>query len=234
MSSSAANGQAAVVHRFATLGDSITAGTARDSGRLWPALVKDWLAARCPEVRHLSLAVGGAASGDVLRDQVPRAIAGRPDLATVICGGNDVLYRPRPDIDAAGANLSECLGRLAQVVPRGRIVTATYPNFVPLLPFRPRSRIRVTRGLEELNQAIRQVARTLQVMCVDLAALSQRFHGELYAADGTHPSQIGHEWIAIAMTMELAMQLGWPDARRYWEAHVRYRSLDLPPGVIPF
>ena len=112
-----------VVDRFATLGDSITAGTPLDSGRLWPQLVTDWLATHSPDVCHLNLAAGGAMSSDVLEAQVPLALESRPSLLTVICGANDVLQRPRPDIEAAGANLSECFRCLSAEIPRGRIVT---------------------------------------------------------------------------------------------------------------
>jgi lysophospholipase L1-like esterase len=208
-----------VVDRFATLGDSITAGTPLDSGRLWPQLVTDWLATHSPEVCHLNLAVGGAMSSDVLEDQVPLALESRPDLVTVICGANDVLHRPRPDIEVAGTNLTECLRRLAAEIPLGRIVTATYPDFVPFLPWRPRSKARVTEGLIRLNEAIRLAAGASDVLCVDLAATSQEYSNEVYAPDGAHPSEIGHQWIAIAMTMALAGALRLPDARPYWEGH---------------
>ena len=82
---------AGVAHRFATLGDSITAGTPIDNCPLWPQMVTDWLATHTPDVRHLNFAVGGAMSADVVRDQTPLALASQPDLVTVICGANDVL-----------------------------------------------------------------------------------------------------------------------------------------------
>jgi lysophospholipase L1-like esterase len=233
---------AAVVQRFATLGDSITAGTPLDSGRLWPALVTDWLATHSPDVRHVNLAVGGALSRDLLSDQTPKALECRADLVTVICGANDVLHSPRPDIDFAGASLTECLRRLAEEIPLGRVVTATYPDFVPLLPFRPRSRARVTTGLSRLNEAIRAAASAVDVLCVDLASMSRHYSNEVYAPDGAHPSQIGHEWIAVAMSVALASQLKWPDALSYWQTRASSaaepemrmdRSLELPDGVIP-
>jgi lysophospholipase L1-like esterase len=212
---------AVVVDRFATLGDSITAGTPLDSGRLWPQLVTDWLTTHNPDVCHLNLAVGGAMSSDVLKDQVPLALESRPDLVTVICGANDVLQRPRPDIEGAGANLSECFRCLSAEIPLGRIVTATYPDFVPFLPWRPRSKARVTEGLVRLNEAIRSAASESDVLCVDLAMTSQDFSNEVYAPDGAHPSEVGHQWIAIAITMTLATVLRLPHARPYWAAYER-------------
>jgi lysophospholipase L1-like esterase len=214
-------GNVTVVHRFATLGDSITAGTPLDSARMWPALVTDWLATHSPDVRHLNFAVGGATSSEVVKHQVPQALEARPDLVTVICGANDVLYRSRPDIDFAGANLCECLRRLAEQTPLGRILTATYPNFVPLLPLRPRSKARVAISLARLNEAIRLAAGTADVHCVDLAAASRAYSNEVYAPDGAHPSQVGHQWIAMAMTAAFAGRLELPEAQTSWEAHER-------------
>jgi lysophospholipase L1-like esterase len=234
---------AAAIRCFATLGDSITAGAPLDSGPLWPQLLNDWLATRSPHVRHVNLAVSGALSRDVLSDQTPKALETRPDLVTVICGANDMMYSPRPDIDSAAAHLTECLTSLTEAIAPRRVVTATYPNFVPLLPFRPRSRARVTTSLAKLNEAIRAAAGAVGVRCVDLASMSAHHGDEVYAADGTHPSQIGHEWIAVAMSVALADQLKWPNPLPYWQARASRRaepvmrmdrSLELPDGVIPF
>lgn len=209
------------VRRFATLGDSVTAGTAGDEWSLWPQLVTEWLATHSPGVRHFNFAIDGAMSGEVLRDQVPLALESRPDLVIVICGANDVLHYPRPDVEAAGDNLAACLGRLAEEILPARIATATYPDFVRFLPWRPKSKARVASGLARLNEAIRLVAEDHGTLCVDLAAWSRRYSDEAYDADGIHPSQVGHRRIAIAMTLALSSRLELPDAHSYWEASER-------------
>lgn len=216
MSPTAPENGAGIVRRFATLGDSITAGTALDDCTLWPQFVTDWLATHTPGVHHLEFALDGAMSGDVAKDQVPLALESRPDLVTVICGANDVLHHPRPDLDAAGVNLTESLKRLSEQVPPARIVTATYPDFVPFLPWRPRSKARVATELTRLNELIRLAAHKIDILCVDLAAASRRYSDGAYAADGVHPSQIGHRRIAIGMTRALAVRLEFPDTNSYW------------------
>jgi lysophospholipase L1-like esterase len=76
---------------FAALGDSITLGIGdRGPGRAWrgwAVLLADGL--REPRLHNLS--ASGAQSADVERDQLPRALELRPDVASVIVGINDTL-----------------------------------------------------------------------------------------------------------------------------------------------
>src|ERR1700760_2731651 len=76
---------------FAALGDSITLGIG-DRGpdrawRGWAALLAEGLC----DPRLYNLAASGAQSADVERDQLPRALELRPDIASVIVGINDTL-----------------------------------------------------------------------------------------------------------------------------------------------
>ena len=52
-----------------------------------------------PDFVYRNLAVDGATSADVL-DQLGEALQLEPDLVTVVCGANDVLFSVRPDLDA--------------------------------------------------------------------------------------------------------------------------------------
>jgi lysophospholipase L1-like esterase len=76
---------------FAALGDSITLGIGDPApGRTW----RGWaalLAEGMPEPRLHNLATAGARAADVERDQLPRALELRPDVASVIVGINDTL-----------------------------------------------------------------------------------------------------------------------------------------------
>src|ERR1035441_2137349 len=76
---------------FAALGDSITLGLGDPlpggAWRGWAALLSESL--REPELHNL--AVPGARSADVERDQLPRALELRPDVASVVMGINDTL-----------------------------------------------------------------------------------------------------------------------------------------------
>src|SRR5258708_33304194 len=81
---------------FAALGDSITLGIGDPVGgrswRGWAALLADGLTD--PEL-HI-LAASGACASQIEREQLPRALGLRPDIASVIFGINDTL---RPGFD---------------------------------------------------------------------------------------------------------------------------------------
>jgi lysophospholipase L1-like esterase len=203
----------------ATLGDSITAGTAAHRDHLWPELMMEWLSRRIPSARHRDFSVDGATSADVAHRQVPAALRDSPDLAIVICGANDVLLCPRPDMKAVSANLRLILDRLLDRLPGGRVMIATYPNFAPFLAWRQRSKARVTAGLAQLNELIRDSAASAGVVCVDLASAATEMDREgAFLSDGVHPSALGHERIAAALVNVLADRLGPREPRPYpWE-----------------
>src|SRR5258708_32189966 len=91
-----------MVSRFVALGDSITLGIGdplpSGSWRGWAAL----LAASVPGAELHNLAVSGALTRDVEREQLPRALELRPDVPSGVGGGNDTL-RPRFDVSAVAA-----------------------------------------------------------------------------------------------------------------------------------
>jgi lysophospholipase L1-like esterase len=96
------------VTTYVAMGDSFTAGFEPGKPR-WPDELADALG---PGVRYENVAVVGATSEQVEREQLPRAVELRPDLVTLVCGANDVLDFTRPDPDAYGVRLSRMFARL--------------------------------------------------------------------------------------------------------------------------
>ena len=80
---------------FVAVGDSFTEGLddLQPDGtyRGWADLVAARLAARDPGLRYANLAVRGRRLERIRDEQVPRAVAMRPDLITLAAGGNDIL-----------------------------------------------------------------------------------------------------------------------------------------------
>src|SRR5260370_7840909 len=97
--------------RIVTLGDSITIGVgdpAPDGGwRGWARMLADGLPA--PELHNLS--VLGAQAKHVERDQLPAALALKPDIATVVVGINDTL-RAGFDPERTGQAFARTVGAL--------------------------------------------------------------------------------------------------------------------------
>jgi lysophospholipase L1-like esterase len=186
---------------YVALGDSFTAGLEPGQPR-WP----DELA-RALGGRYENLATVGATSKEVEQEQLERALELKPDVVTLVCGANDVLFDTRPDPEAYAARLSRMFTRLRQELPNAQIVTATYPDISRFLKLRPRTRARVVDGMERFNSAIRRVARRHDVVLMegfDHPAATAR---ETYAADGFHPSPEGHRAAAREFLRALRKRL---------------------------
>jgi lysophospholipase L1-like esterase len=175
---------------YVALGDSFTAGLEPGKPRWADELAKELGG------KYVNLASVGATSEDVESDQLERALELSPDVVTIVCGANDVLFCTRPDPDAYAARLSRMFARLRRELPHAEIVTATYPDISRFLKLRPRSRARVVEGMNRFNAAVRNVARRHDVVLMESFDHPAAKARETYAADGFHPSAEGHRQAA--------------------------------------
>ena len=175
---------------YVALGDSFTAGVEPGQPR-WPDELARQLGGR-----YVNLAEVGATSEHVELDQLERALELQPDVVTLVCGANDVLFNTRPDPDAYAARLSRMFARLRRELPKAQIVTATYPEIGRFLALRPRTRARVDEGMELFNAAVRKVARRHDVVLMESFDHPAANVRETYADDGFHPSAEGHRQAA--------------------------------------
>jgi lysophospholipase L1-like esterase len=189
--------------RWVALGDSFTAGT--DSGEregTWASLVRERLAATSPTAL-LNLAEAGARIDRIEAQQLPVAVSSKPDLVTVICGGNDVINTVRPLPDALALDIDYIFERVATAIPDARVLTATYPP-IASHALRPRTRRRVEDGMAALNSVIRNAAPRHGIACVELCDHPGQSDASNYADDGIHPSCAGH--LAAADVLEPAIR----------------------------
>lgn len=192
------------VRRYVALGDSFSAGIGEPGEVPWPEAVAGRLGAGA----HLhNLAVEGATSEHVVEHQLPRALHLKPDLVSVVCGANDVLLSVRPDVEECAHNIDLVLGRLARVRPAPLVVCATYPEAGRFLDLRPRTRRRVSRGLDQVNEAVRAAADRHGAICLEWEGRDREAGRGHYAADGLHPSPLGHRRAADAFTRALEAHL---------------------------
>jgi lysophospholipase L1-like esterase len=192
---------------YAALGDSFTAGTGCAPGEGWADRLAARLRARNPRLLYRNLAVDGATSADVL-GQLPAALQLEPDLVSVVCGGNDVLRSRRPDIEGYGKRLGSIFSRLRAVLPGTTVVTATSPARWAFLGLGPRTSQRVEAAIAELNDATRRIAASHHVLCLEVADHPGLEDPENFAADGLHPSAVGHARAARAFARLLDAKLG--------------------------
>jgi lysophospholipase L1-like esterase len=246
------------VTTFVALGDSITLGVgdpvrlppadggrARRAWRGWAALLAEGL---CEPELH-NIAGNGALTADVARDQLPRALQLRPDVASVVVGINDTL-RPNFDAERIGAAAAETVGALRAA--GAEVLTMRLPDpgrmlRVPGVFARP-----LAHRAREINAVLDEIAERFGTLHFDAATDEETYDRRMWAADRLHPSERGHRLIARrfhALLAEAGLPVGpEPDAEPStrppnklevcaWmatkgTAWVAKRSTDLVPNLL--
>lgn len=199
----------AAYSRYVAIGDSQTEG-------LWDGDDDDGLVGFAdrlamlidsyhPGLSYANLAVRGRRILDLLVDQLPLALAMRPDLITVCIGMNDVT-RPGPYFDRALADLDILHTRL--VGSGATIVTTTFPDLAQVLPI---GRVLQSRVLH-INDEIRSAAARHGFRLVDLYGVPSMADPEIWSPDRIHGSTKGHILFAAAA----AEALGLPGSNHDW------------------
>lgn len=201
-----------MVTRFVALGDSTTAGFGDPhpdgaGWRGWAALLAGGLG---PAVSFHNLAVSGACVADLVRAQLPPALALRPDLATVLIGMNDTL---RGDFQVAGigAALDRTVGSLRAA---GAVVlTGCLPE--PGRMFRlPRALARpLGRRVAALNALVHRVAARHSTVHLHIPEQPGVYDPRVWSVDRLHPGERGHRLLARAY-FDLLAAAGYPVDRR--------------------
>ncbi|MFS0896148.1 SGNH/GDSL hydrolase family protein [Mycolicibacterium litorale] len=197
--------------RYVAIGDSQTEGLYdRDADGSLIGFA-DRLAARLdtlhPGLQYANLAVRGRRIADVLEDQVPRALAMRPDLITVCIGMNDVTRLGR-SFGVALADLETLYATLA--ASGATVVTTMFPDVAQIVPVG-----RVLAGrVRRINDTIQAAAHRHGFRLVDLFHAESMREPDTWSADRVHGSAKGHRLFAAAA----AEALGLPGSDHGWAA----------------
>jgi lysophospholipase L1-like esterase len=225
---------------FVALGDSFTEGMddRYEDGRGyrgWADLLAARLAADESEFRYANLAVRGRLFPRVVEEQVPAALAMKPDLITFAAGGNDALrrgFRPEVlirefddtvrDLRASGADV--VLFRWADVtdrLPGGRVIG-------------PR--------VELMNRAVSETGERHGALVIDMWGDEAFRNTRLWSTDRLHLSAAGHRRVAahILEALGVTAEPGWlaavpPPEKLSWTraraADARWATQHLAPWV---
>lgn len=198
-----------VVTRYVAIGDSSTEGLDDPDGaggwRGWADRLAEQLAVAFPEVTYANLAVRGRLAGRVRAEQLPAALALRPDLATIVAGMNDVL---RPGFDAERVAGEVEAMQAALVAVGATVLSWTLPDPVPVMPLaRP-----LRRRVLALNDALRAAAARTGTILVDFGRHPVTSDPRFWSDDRLHANAAGHARIAAA----LADALGLPGSDGSW------------------
>jgi len=197
-----------IVHSYAALGDSFTAGRDSIDAERWADLIAAGMRRVNPELRYENLAVDGATSAEVLDEQIEPALELEPDFISVICGANDVLLSTRPDVEGYRERFDTILRRLRAGAPEAMVVTATAPEGWHFMGLRPRTEARLIEATTELNEATRVIAARYDVLCLPVAGHEALRDPATFSPDGLHPSTAGHQTVAREGAIVLRQHFG--------------------------
>jgi lysophospholipase L1-like esterase len=201
---------------FAALGDSITLGIGDpDPGgrsgpdgrtgrawRGWAALLAEGLAD--PEL-HI-LAASGACAAQIEQDQLPRALALRPQLASVVFGINDTL-RPGFDPDRIAASAGHTVGALRAA--GSQVLTMRLPDAGRMLGLPSALARPLAHRTQQVNAVLDAVAARFGTVHFDAAGTPETYERRMWAVDRLHPNERGHRLIARSFHDMLAAA-GYP------------------------
>ena len=208
------SGEPRTFTRYVAIGDSFTEGMSdadperanryvgwadRLAAHLAPMASKD-----NQNFGYANLAVRGRLLADIAGRQAENALALRPDLVSIVGGGNDIL-RPKADIDALAARLEEAVARLRAGGADVLMATPTDPRDAPL--------IRASRGRAATYTAhIWSIARRHDAYVIDLWGMGALRDWRLWAQDRIHLTSEGHRRVALNAFSALgfsAEDAGW-------------------------
>lgn len=203
--------------RYVAIGASETVGIGADDPltEAWPQLF--YRVALPRAAVFVNLGIPGATVQDALSQEVPDALALRPDVVTVWLNVNDLLHGVDPAAYEAG--LTQLLtdlrgGGRTQVLVANTPPLDRLPAYVRCSPFAPglggscdRSidlpPSAVRSAVDAYNAAIGRAAGRTGAVVVDLHALGLAARADgteahLISRDGFHPSDAGHVSVALA------------------------------------
>ncbi len=186
---------------FAALGDSITLGIGDPVGgrswRGWAALLADGLTD--PEL-HI-LAASGACAAEIERDQLPRALSLRPDIASVIFGINDTL-RPGFDPELIASSTERTVAALRSA--GAQVLTMRLPDAGRMLGLPGVLARPLARRTQQINAVLDAVSSRFGTIHFDAAGTPETYDRRMWAVDRLHPNERGHRLIARSFHSLLA------------------------------
>lgn len=192
--------------RFAAIGDSFTEGLEDDFAdgrhRGWADRVANYMAEQDPEFEYANLAIRGRKLADIVDNQLPAALAMKPDLISLCGGVNDVL-RPKWS-----------LGETGDLLESGVIAARASGADVLMFVFGDPSRRSKTLGATRKRLAAYRemtigIAHDQQCYVVDLWFEKVFDDPRLWAEDRLHLNDAGHDRMAQAAIETLG--LGFED-----------------------
>lgn len=191
-----------MTRRYVAIGDSFTEGLGdpgadgRDRG--WADRLAQRLAGQYPGLMYANLAVRGRTVPEIVAEQVPAAVALKPDLVSFAGGINDALRRDW-DLVTMAQNLQSGMAELAQT--GAQLVIVTYGR-----PSRRSRFMAVVEGrLRQYREVTYEVAAVHGATVVDFWEETVFDDPRFWSDDRLHLNSLGHERVSMAVLDALGM-----------------------------
>lgn len=219
--------------RYVALGDSLTEGLC-DTSRMPAGQYRGW-ADRLAELlagareasaqpgqepfRYANLAVRSRKIRDLLEEQLPQAVALRPDLVSIFMGANDLVSRGADPI-ALARGLERAVQALRSQGIDVLLVSIMLPKRVAAMLF--------ARRVAVYNSEMRRIAAETGAMLLDLESLPAITELPMWADDKVHLRSRGHRFLAY----RAAEALGVPHADELGQLDTAFHDDDdtMPGG----
>lgn len=181
--------------RYVAIGasDAVGVGAVDPRTGSWPARV----ASRLPEGSTFTNAgVSGSLAAQAAREQLPQALAARPNLVTVWLAVNDIIGRVAPDQYAR--DLSSVVDPLISAT-EARVFIGTVPDLRAVPAFADVDKAALAQLVSAYNVAIAGLAARYgdRVVAVDLfSGSAELVSSATVTPDGLHPTDRGYQLVA--------------------------------------
>ena len=199
--------------RYVAIGDSFTEGMSdpdpEHENRYvgWADRLAGHLAAIArkegAEFSYANLAVRGRLLADVIGPQLDLALELRPDLVSMVGGGNDIL-RARADLDSIAARLEEAVLRIQAAGADVLLATPVDPADAPLI-----KRLRGRHAIHTAN--IFSIAQRHGCYVINQWGLTALRDWRLWADDRIHMTTEGHRRVALSALSALGHETDHAD-----------------------
>jgi lysophospholipase L1-like esterase len=187
-------------HRYAVIGDSLSAGTGDPvpgyGSQGWSDRVAGILRGVRPDLDYLNTAKIRSSTAETLENQAGRMLSFAPDLLHVPCGANDILRRD-PDYGRIERTLRQLYDLAAGT--GAQLTTFTLGRAYVISAF-PDWTDRVTA----VNELVRGLAAEYHAVLVDMWDHPVNDRPDLLSADQIHFSASGQAVMATEMVRQLA------------------------------
>ncbi|WP_253182107.1 SGNH/GDSL hydrolase family protein [Cellulosimicrobium cellulans] len=202
---------------YVAIGDSFSEGLwdpypgKEDHQRGWADLLAQHLAVRrvqagAEPLRYANLAIRGRKLPAILTEQVPAALELRPDLVSLVGGGNDIL-RPSADVDRLSRTLEDAVARLRAAGVDVLLATGFDASRSPVVNLtRPRVGV--------FNANLWAIARRHGAYVLDLWGMRALQDWRMWSDDRIHLTPEGHRRVAQGALVGLGQEpddAAWDD-----------------------